>query len=843
MEISLEVLTSTSIKQKKPWPRISWLGQENEAVFLLDDKFINEINLLSGRTKKKIPSLQPLLKDVIVLTTSSNDAWLAGVLTTGELFLWNKDQDCLKTIQATEKPKEMIKAAVASSLRLHLYVSGNGKRILLLATSGCIFLWEYLEFKNILCSKSHSLVGQWSQIMPEEAVYLPSTEDKEAVVHAVFIKNELFGDCCLCSFAFYSGEFLKLAFLAIRWHENVCIPRRSLQYHVHWAQQDCLLCSLIPKCESIKSRGALISAFSRDGLTLAVTLNQKDPKATQILLINTRNFVTLCGSLKGCSNKNPFVPATLIRSYWVGDISWTHDSLFLACVLKRGSLVLLTCQGVLLTLITFGCSIEFGPAEFIPLHPLITYRPQQFTLQDSNNLVDSSASDSDPMRQRFSIKAHSRLPYLIISDGYMITTLRLLDNLSPLVFMRSLLLDSTQRLEKIYQSVILSKPKCKGLNLQSLDSLRSSLLKHQGNQSSTDSTVPRFLQSEETMKLNEKIIDFQDFEAEETNEGKHFPNNLLSFWNQKNYQLFSSATEGKLEFASMFDTIHAKDNTEETDRTITELDYVQKNLLAAWTIGISKKVTERSSMLNYTVVCITHFFYILQFIKCPFPKPDPFLTKSPRYNTWVLCIFQLFHQCLSIQYWDMGYKQDMGHLVKLTSNTIKLLLTQQQQGQLFSEKLLACFHLLRMVADNLNDIYNLQPEVISASVDGSRTANQDSLVIPIFQMFQDSGSQEDSSWNSSFMIHPQAVNLVQQPGHRLIVLWRVLYKKTLWYQMQLGRRVPEGDRQLTEKMTHEASTVQSLLCHIQASLQTAGVQLNQTLELKSTNGQYLINNF
>lgn len=62
------------------------------------------------------------------------------------------------------------------------------------------------------------------------------------------------------------------------------------------------------------------------------------------------------------------------RSYWVGDVSWTHDSLFLACVLKRGSLVLLTCQGELLTLITFGCSIEFGPAEFIPFHPLITYR-------------------------------------------------------------------------------------------------------------------------------------------------------------------------------------------------------------------------------------------------------------------------------------------------------------------------------------------------------------------------------------------------------------------------------------------------------------------------------------
>lgn len=593
MEIRLEVLTSTSIKQKRPWPRVSWLGQENEAVFLLDYKLINEINLLSGRTKKKIPRLQPFLKDVIVLATSSNDAWLAGVLTTGELFLWNKDQDCLKTIQATEKPKEMIRAAVASSLRLYLYVSGDGKRILILTPSGCIFLWEYLEFKNIFSSKTPSLMGRWSQITPEEAVHLPSTEEKEAVVHAVFIKNELFGDCCLCSFTFYSGECLRLTFLAIRWHENVFTPMRSLPYGVHWAQQDCLLSSLIPSCESVKSRGALIAAFSRDGLTLAVTLNQKDPKATQVLFINTLNFVTLCGSLKGCSNKNPVVPATLVRSYWVGDISWTHDSLFLACVLKRGSLVLLTCQGELLTLITRGCSIEFGPAEFIPLHPLITYRPPQFTFQDSNNSVDSSASDGDPMRQRFSVKAHSRLPYLVVSDGYMVTTLRFLDGLSPSVLMRSLLLDSSQRLEKIYQSLVLSKPKDKGLNLRSLDSLRSSLLKHQGNECSVDSTVPRFLQEEETMKLHEKAADSQDFEAEETSKSTYFTNNLFSSWKQRNDPLFSSAKEGRLEFASMFDTIHAKDTTEETDRTITELHSVQRNLLAAWTIGVSKNVTEK----------------------------------------------------------------------------------------------------------------------------------------------------------------------------------------------------------------------------------------------------------
>ncbi|XP_066235004.1 ciliogenesis and planar polarity effector 1 isoform X2 [Saccopteryx leptura] len=838
MEIRLEVLTSTSIKQKTPWPRVSWLGQENEAVFLLDDKLINEINLLSGRTKKKIPRLQPFLKDVIVLTTSSNDGWLAGLLTTGELFLWNKDQDCLKTIQATEKPKEMIKAAVASSSRLYLYVSGDGRRVLIITPSGCIFLWEYLEFKNILSSKSPLLVGQWSQLIPEEAVHLPSTKDKEATVHAVFIKNELLGDCCLCSFGFYSGECLKLTFLAIWWLEDVFTPKRSLPYHVHWAQQDCLLCSLTPTCESVKSRGALISAFSRDGLTLAVALNQKDPKATQVLFINTLNFVTLCGSLKGCSNKNPVVPATLVRSYWVGDISWTYNSLFLACVLKRGSLVLLTCQGELLTLVTFGCSIEFGPAEFIPLHPLITYRPHRFTFQDSNNSVDSSASESDPLRQRFSVKAHSQLPYLLVSDGYMVTTLRFLDNLSPSVLMRFLLLDSTQRLEKMYHSVILSKPKSRGLSLHSLGSLRSSLLQHQGHERSADSTVPAFLQGEETMKLHEKAADLQDFEAEETNENTYFPNNLLSFWNQKNGPSSNSSKEGRLEFASMFDTIHAKDDTQETDRTITELHSVQRNLLAAWTIGISKNVTDKNLMLNYTVVCITHFFYILQFIKCPFPKLDLFLSKSPNHDdAWVLCIFQLFHQCLSVRYWDLRSRPDVGHVVKLTSGTVKLLLTQRQRGQLLSERLFACIHLLRMVADNLNAVYNLQPDGISASTNGRRRANQDSLMVPVFQIFQDSGPREKWLWNSSFKVCPQVADPAQQPGRRLMALWRVLYNKTLWYQTQLSQRVPKGDRQLTGKMAHEASAVRSLLCHIQANLQMAGVSLSQTLELKPINGE------
>ena len=45
--------------------------------------------------------------------------------------------------------------------------------------------------------------------------------------------------------------------------------------------------------------------------------------------------------------------------------------------------------------------------------------------------------------------------------------------------------------------------------MRSLNSLRSSLLKHQRNENVADSTVPKFLQAEETLKLNEETSDLQ----------------------------------------------------------------------------------------------------------------------------------------------------------------------------------------------------------------------------------------------------------------------------------------------------------------------------------------------
>ncbi|XP_010158406.1 PREDICTED: uncharacterized protein C5orf42-like, partial [Eurypyga helias] len=500
-----------------------------EAIFLLDDKHINEINLASGKTKKKIPRLQSLMKNVVVLTTSRNSAWLAGVLTTGELFLWNKDQDCLKIVPAVKESKKVVAAAQECLMRLYLYISGDGRKALLTTPTACVLLWESTEHENASSYKNSS--GRWTQILPDDSVMLPSTEEKETGVDAAFIQNEILGDCCLCSFVFYSGECLVLTFLILRWPENSYKYVSSLPYQIHWEQQTCSLSDLVPQCVSVKSRGALLCAFARDGLLLAVAVNQTDPKATQILFLNTLNFLTVSGSLKGCSSKNNMVSSKFIRSYWVGDLSWTPDSLFLACMLKRGSLVLLTCTGELLTLITSGCSVEFGPAEFLPFHPLISYRQHHSLCQDSGQSLGSSASESDLMRQRFSVASHSRLPYLIVSDGYMVTVLRFPNNFSPSGFIRSLLLDSTQRLESIRQNLLNSKSKRGPLCLRSLLSLKASLLKHAQNQSSVFSTIPKFLE-EDTTEMSEKTMDLLDYEEESDGE-KQFCNSPSSFYGHR----------------------------------------------------------------------------------------------------------------------------------------------------------------------------------------------------------------------------------------------------------------------------------------------------------------------
>lgn len=65
------------------------------------------------------------------------------------------------------------------------------------------------------------------------------------------------------------------------------------------------------------------------------------------------------------------------------------------------------------------------------------------------SLSSSSLSVRDLLRQRFSVTWHPRLLYLIVSDGYMATVLKVQDRQSPALVLKALLKDTSEDLEKI----------------------------------------------------------------------------------------------------------------------------------------------------------------------------------------------------------------------------------------------------------------------------------------------------------------------------------------------------------------------------------------------------------
>ena len=126
----------------------------------------------------------------------------------------------------------------------------------------------------------------------------------------------------------------------------------------------------------------------------------------------------------------------------MSDMIWLADGLLLACMTKRGSLIILPRFGRPLKLITHGHSLDMGPAIFLPIHPLITVKGHR----QSQHTDHSQSSEVDVLRQRFSVSAHPLHPVILCSDGYSFTILRLLTHVPLSQLVTGLILDSRKRL-------------------------------------------------------------------------------------------------------------------------------------------------------------------------------------------------------------------------------------------------------------------------------------------------------------------------------------------------------------------------------------------------------------
>lgn len=195
---------------------------------------------------------------------------------------------------------------------------------------------------------------------------------------------------------------------------------------------------------------------------------------------------------------------------------------------------------------------------------------------------------------------------------------------------------------------------------------------------------------------------------------------------------FGRAEQGRLEFASMFDTIHASHHSMVKGDMLRELLHIRKTLLTAWTTGVTmRNIAELDSLLQYTVGCLTHFLSLLQSPKCPMLKSNKPSKASGRGDTLWASYFDVLQQCLTALCWDVLPRQAFGHMIKLSAEVIKLILVQQ--GQLYSKSLVEGFYWLKMVSQNLATIYGLSFESVPAGYSKGDVAHLDIVKTPIFE--------------------------------------------------------------------------------------------------------------
>ena len=68
-------------------------------LYLLDNHRISQLYLSTGKTKKKLPSLTEVQPRLALTCCSRNGAYLAGLTTSGQLFVWHQPTEVLEIFQ------------------------------------------------------------------------------------------------------------------------------------------------------------------------------------------------------------------------------------------------------------------------------------------------------------------------------------------------------------------------------------------------------------------------------------------------------------------------------------------------------------------------------------------------------------------------------------------------------------------------------------------------------------------------------------------------------------------------------------------------------------------------
>ncbi|XP_078071357.1 ciliogenesis and planar polarity effector 1-like isoform X4 [Mustelus asterias] len=424
------------------------------------------------------------------------------------------------------------------------------------------------------------------------------------------------------------------------------------------------------------------------------------------------------------------------------------------------------------------------------------------------------------MRQRFSLAAHPRLPYLIVSDGYMFTVLRFAENYSARSVLKTLLLKVTQDLDDVQH--LLMKSENKDVKLQPMSSLKRSVLQGWDTQGSGSWMSPSFLQDE--TPANDQADEDED-SADATpclTRYPRFPNSDPGTMDQ-----------GHLEFASMFDTLHAKQE-EPANHHEAKLRQIQNSLLTAWSMVVSVKGMEgKDLLLQYTVRAFLQFARLLPFAPATLPSSviklkNKLVKKALRRSPGIYRTLQLLRYCLTVLNWDGVYKHSLPHAVKLSADIVKLILSQKFGPASFSHSLLISLLALKLASVHLDTVYSLQTQ---GFLHFPWDTASDSIRVPV-------APKKKCSLLTFLQLPSQTVQRTQKPSHRLAVSWRQLYQHALQYHSHLRKlQQPSNSNKLKKRLEGEETILTSLLSQVQTTLQTMGERLGPNQQLKPLAGE------
>ncbi|KAL4235812.1 hypothetical protein ACF0H5_004202 [Mactra antiquata] len=781
MKLDLEVLASTPIKRKKPWPKIIWIGEEQESLLLLDElgKRISVLYVPSGKTKRKLNKVSPLVEQVKFFSWTKNGRYLLGLLQNGELFIWHKEKDIIKFVVGLDTLVDNF-----STEMCYIDASDDCSFIFFAAGRSSFLLWSIEKGENILREKGDVILkGSWHRIKIPEGLDLPSSENRECCCSSVFYESNTLGHCYQYSLVYNKETMISIVTLVLKFADDSLDSfRKSLPlFNAEWTLLEYPFQQMNTDFVPVYTEGSYVSSYSRSGQVLAVVANQKSPDKTTLLFVSPLTDTVLVNGLKNCGVSSV---DKIGRQYWVADLAWTSDNLFLACILKNGSVCLVPRLGDPVAIQTNGCSVNMGPAYYLPLHPAV------FVSSNGGNL-EPTAMEQDPIQQKFSLATHPSLPIVLFSDGFLVTVIQLPVEMSNVTVMRDLVLESAKSLKKIYQQENLDMTVADAYKLSKGQKGSRHSLNEQNRQKKAYEFELAEVSLNATHESDVSILDTAGFDQ---------------------FGAIGNMDAGNIVFGEP-EMITIDPNTTLSGLEASEslLKYLEQSMTAltqVWKLAASYSDIWTSDVDAITKKAVHNFSKIFEVVlDCPAVDAIiPVLTprqSSAVQNPRVYNIIVAYRNILQLLRFDTYNQHLIPAALRLVHKTITLMLTSKEleASDPRLKTLYGCFSLLKHAETSLNRVYvwiSSQSQTGTPKDDPGSPGRFEPAVMTKVTVNENTDSDCVNIENKG-----------QLPGKRLAGTWKLLYQLTTEYH---SRILETGDQ------AGEISQVDKLLHAIQQIL-------------------------